>query len=121
MAGRYATPPGLSSRRAAKSCTIADGGRDVTAIRSLRSHRAGAGTATRSDLPRAAGADRAPRPRRLLRVSPGRAPYARDPQPGVLAERVPRQRRPAHDAHAVRAVRLRVAAAPSASPDRRDH
>src|SRR5207302_4568025 len=94
-----------------------NGGRHVTAIRSVRSHRAGAGSATRSDLPRAVGPDRAPRPRRLLRLSPSRAPHAGDPQPGAVAERVPGRRGPAHDAHAVRPVRLRAAAAPSAPAD----
>src|SRR6266481_4537118 len=55
-------------------------------IRRLRPHRAGAGAAPRSDLPRAVDPDRAFGSGRVLRVSPGRAPHARDPQPGAVPE-----------------------------------
>src|SRR5215510_4489529 len=121
MARRYATLRGLSSTPGREILyDDGTGERHVTAIRSVRPHRAGARAAPRSDLPRAAGPDRAPRPRRLLRLSPGRAPHARDPQPGAVAERVPGQRGPAHDAHALRPVRLRAAATSSAPADRGD-
>src|SRR5688500_5660061 len=91
--------------------------RHGAALLDLRSLRAGAGAAARPDLPRAPDPDRAARPRRLPRLSPGRAPHAGHSQPGPLAERVPGRRRAAHATHALRAVRVRAAAAPSAAPD----
>src|SRR4029453_19139071 len=90
------------------------------AIRRVRPHRAGAGTAAGPDLSRALDPDRASRRRRLLRLPPGPAPHAGHPQPGAVAERVSGRGRTADPAVALRSVRLRAPVAPPAPPDRRD-